>query len=53
MRGGNLKVGNYTIYIKYCDADDNETDFVAESGIISCFIGNDRDPFSIEGGFKD
>lgn len=53
LQGGDLKVGNYTIYIKYCDADDNETDFVAESGIISCFIGNDGDPFSVEGGFRD
>ena len=50
---GNLKVGNYVIYIKYSDADDNETDFVAESGIISCFKGNDGDPFSIDGGIKD
>ena len=53
LSGGNLKVGNYVIYIKYADADDNETDFVGESGIISCFIGNDQDPFSINGGFKD
>lgn len=53
LRGGNLKVGNYVIYIKYADADNNETDFVAESGIISCFIGTDRDPFSIDGGFRD
>ena len=50
---GNLKVGNYVIYIKYADADGNETDFVGESGIISCFIGGDRDPFSIDGGFRD
>lgn len=53
LQGGNLKVGNYVIYVKYCDADDNETDFVAESGIISCFIGTDSDPFSIDGGFRD
>ena len=37
--GGNLKVGNYHFYIKYSDADGNETDFVAESGLISVFIG--------------
>lgn len=53
MPSGNLKVGNYVIYIKYADADGNETDFVGESGIISCFIGGDRDPFSIDGGFRD
>jgi hypothetical protein len=50
---GNLKVGNYVIYIKYADADDNETDFVAESGIISCFQGIDCDPHSINGGVRD
>lgn len=52
-RSGDLSVGNYVIYIKYADADDNETDFVAESGIISCFVGEDCDPFSIEGGMRD
>ena len=53
LPSGNLKVGNYVIYIKYADAHGNETDFVGESGIISCFIGGDRDPFSIDGGFRD
>ena len=53
LPSGNLKVGNYVIYIKYADADGNEADFVGESGIISCFIGGDRDPFSIDGGFRD
>lgn len=53
LPSGNLKVGNYVIYIKYADADGNETDFVGESGIIFCFIGGDRDPFSIDGGFRD
>ena len=53
LPSGNLKVGNYVIYIKYADADGNETDFVGESGIISCFVGGDRDPFSIDGGFRD
>lgn len=52
-RSGSLPVGNYVVYIKYADADDNETDFVAESGVISCFIGEDCDPFSIEGGMRD
>lgn len=37
--GGNLKIGNYHFYIKYSDADGNETDFVAESGLVSVFIG--------------
>lgn len=50
---GDLKVGNYVIYIKYADADDNETDFVAESSIISCFQGSDSDPSSVNGGLRD
>lgn len=37
--GGNLEVGNYHFYIKLSDADGNETDFVAESGLVSIFIG--------------
>ena len=37
--GGNLKVGNYHFYFKLADADGNETDFVAESGLVSVFIG--------------
>ena len=50
---GNLKVGNYVLYFRYEDADGNETDFVAESGIISIFKGSDKDPFSIDGGIAD
>lgn len=38
--GGNLKVGNYHFYFKLADADGNETDFVAESGLVSVFIGH-------------
>lgn len=53
LYSGNLKVGNYVLYFRYCDADENETDFVAESGIIAIFKGNDKDPFSIDGGFVD
>ena len=50
---GNLKVGNYVFYFKYADADGNETDFIGESGLVSVFIGNDSDPFSINGGYKN
>lgn len=39
--GGNLKCGNYHFYFKLADADGNETDFVAESGLVSIFIGQD------------
>lgn len=51
--GGQLAVGNYNFYFKLADADGNETDFIAESGIVSCFIGNLNDPLSIQGGIRD
>ena len=53
LAGGNLKVGNYVFYIKYADADDNETDIAAESGVVSCFIGIDGSPTSANGGYRD
>lgn len=53
LNTGNLKVGNYTFYFKYCDTDGNETDWIAESGVVSIFKGNDSDPFSIDGGVED
>lgn len=48
---GRLPVGNYHFYFRYADADGNETDFVAESGLVSVFIGNT--PQSIRSGFRD
>ena len=47
--GGNLKVGNYHLYVKLSDADGNETDFVGETGVISIFKGF-NDPHSITSG---
>ena len=47
--GGNLKVGNYHLYLKLSDADGNETDFVGETGLISIFMGF-GDPKSITTG---
>lgn len=47
--GGNLKIGNYHFYFKYMDDDGNESDFIAESGLVSVFIGNTPD--SIHSGF--
>ena len=49
--GGNLKIGNYFFYFKYCDADGNESDFIAESGLVSIFIGDS--PKSIHSGFRE
>ena len=49
--GGSLSVGNYFFYFKYSDADGNETDFIAESGLVSVFIGNM--PYNINSGFRN
>lgn len=49
--GGKLSIGNYHFYFRYSDADGNETDFVAESGLVSVFIGHD--PGSIRSGFRN
>lgn len=53
LEHGSLSVGNYVFYIKLADADDNETDFVGESSIVSIFIGTNAIPNSINGGFRD
>ena len=53
ISGGQLKGGNYTLYIKFGDDDFNQTDVVAESGIISVFNGNDCAPYTISGTLLD
>ena len=50
---GILPVGQYCFYFTYCDSDDNESDIIAETGLIPVFIGNDGDPFSMDGGIKN
>lgn len=49
--GGQLKIGNYHFYFKYLDADGNESDFVAESGLVSVFKGTT--PRSVHTGWRD
>ena len=49
--GGNLKIGNYYFYFRYVDDDGNMSDFFAESGLVSIFIGNVAD--SIHSGFRN
>ena len=49
--GGNLKIGNYHFYFKYADADGNESDWVAESGLVSVFAGTT--PQSVDTGIRD
>ena len=50
---GTLQVGQYCFYFTYCDADDNESDIIAETGLVPVFIGNDCDPRSMDGGIKN
>lgn len=50
-QNGNLPVGNYHFYFRYVDADGNETDFVAESGLVSIFKGTNLG--SIHTGFRE
>ena len=52
-QGGQFKGGNYTFYIKFGDADFNQTDIVAESGIVSVFNGNNAIPSTISGTLLD
>lgn len=49
--GGKLSIGNYHFYFRYVDEDGNESDFFAESGLVSVFIGNSAD--SIHSGFRN
>lgn len=51
--GGNLKVGAYHFYFKLSDNDDNETDFIMESGLVVCHIGELNDPQSIRMGISN
>jgi len=48
-----LPVGQYCFYFTHCDSDGNETDFIAESGLIPVFIGEDNNPTSMDGGIKN
>ena len=51
--GGACKVGNYVFYFRYEDTDTNMTDFVGETGVVTCHIGGVNDIGSIKGGLKD
>jgi hypothetical protein len=53
VEGGALQAGNYVFYFKYADADGNESDIIAESGIVSCYVGKLNDPFSTRGGMAN
>lgn len=51
--GGQLKGGNYKFYVKFGDADYNQSDIVAESGIVSIFNGTDSKPDTVTGTLED
>jgi hypothetical protein len=46
-----MPIGNYHFYFKYTDTDGNESDWVAESGLVSVFMG--VDPQSVNTGLRD
>ena len=50
---GIFPVGQYCFYFTYCDADENESDYIAETGLIPVFIGDDKNPNSMDGGIKN
>lgn len=50
LETGNLPVGNYVFYFKVADSDDNESDFIGQSGLVVCHKGKLNSPKSIDGG---
>lgn len=50
---GILPVGQYCFYFTYCDSDENESDYIAETGLVPVFLGNDSNPNSMDGGIKN
>jgi hypothetical protein len=51
--GGKLPVGSYYFYFKLSDNDDNETDFILESSVVTCHIGRSSQPRSIRMGMEN
>lgn len=47
---GNLPIGNYTFYFKVADSDNNESDFIGQSGLVVCHKGKLNSIRSIDGG---
>lgn len=50
---GKLACGSYTFYFKLADADGNESEIVAESGIVQMHIGNNNSPSEARMGMED
>lgn len=51
--GGKMPVGAYTFYFKLADVDGNETEVIAESGIVQCHIGDTNSPNTMRMGLQD
>lgn len=51
--GGKMPVGSYSFYFKLADIDGNETEVIAESGIVQCHIGDVNKPQTIRMGMQD
>lgn len=52
-QNGRLLCGSYTFYFTLADDDDNETDFVAESGVVMVHMGDINSPRTIRMGMQD
>jgi hypothetical protein len=48
-----MPCGVYSFYFKLADADGNESEVVAESGLVYCHIGTTGKPESIRLGMED
>lgn len=48
-----MKCGSYTFYFKLADADGNESEVLAESGIVQVHIGEDATPQEMRMGMQD
>lgn len=48
---GQLAAGNYVFYVKFGDEDNNKTDIMAETGVISIFFGTEGMPKTVRGGY--
>lgn len=53
MDGGNLLCGSYVFYFRFCDADGNETDIVAQTPNIQLTKGADNNPSSKQSGYQN
>ena len=51
--GGKMYCGSYSFFFKLADADGNETEVIAESGVVQCHIGSPNTPAAIRMGLEN